>query len=261
MSGLHEFYDPVLYDLNVGHAPRVGPVYLERLRDLPVSSVVMEIGAGTGDVLLPFARRGHRVVGTDNSEPMIAFFQDRVGREDAAVRERVTVLAAELPAVPARPGIGAVLLPNDLISHLHGDEILHQAFTNCLRAIEPGGRILLDIWRFDVVELARMAGPDGLARAHGFFEIGDGTHLRVCEQSNYDQGSGLVTSSFSYESVAADGQVTGTRYRMLTMYPRRLREVTAALELAGFADVRADPGAFGGRPDHVLVTARAGHGR
>src|SRR5678815_1962136 len=57
---------------------------------------VLELGCGTGRVLLPVARLGKKIAGVDNSSKMLAVCRDRLEREPAEVRDRVTLVQADM---------------------------------------------------------------------------------------------------------------------------------------------------------------------
>src|SRR5919201_4734920 len=52
---------------------------------------LLEIGCGTGRVLLPVARAGATVVGLDGSQQMLARCRAKMADESEATRERVTL--------------------------------------------------------------------------------------------------------------------------------------------------------------------------
>ncbi|MGC4891487.1 class I SAM-dependent methyltransferase [Micromonospora sp. DT227] len=262
MNKLMDFYDPGLYELNVGHAPRVGDAYREQLAPLGAGIRIMELGCGIGDVLLPLVSAGAYGIGVDNSPEMLRHFAGRLERLPAETARRVELVDETLPALPAREAVDAVLLPNDLVAHVLGDDDVDTMFRNAHRALRPDGVLILDMERFDVTFLASVTGPDGgLTRTHGFFDYPDDRLLRVDEQSRYDPVSGLMNSTFRYQILNSEAVVEQTRYRTLRQYPRRPREVTRALELAGFEVTDVHESAFPPGLDHVMVVARARRSR
>lgn len=237
MPGLNAFYDPVLYELNVGYAPRLTDTYLTMTKHVDPSHTVMELGCGIGDVILPFAERGHPVVGVDRSPEMLDHFSRRLA--GSPVADRVRLLRADLPALDLDEPVDVVLLPNDLASHLLTTDDLTATLRAVHDALRPGGEVLLDISRFDVTDLAGKSGGSGqLVRVHGFFDYPGGRTLRVSEQTTYDQRSGVLTAAFCYELLDADAVVEKTWYRLLRLHPRTIEEMTSSLRAAGF-DIRA----------------------
>ncbi|OCC10560.1 bifunctional 2-polyprenyl-6-hydroxyphenol methylase/3-demethylubiquinol 3-O-methyltransferase UbiG [Streptomyces sp. PTY087I2] len=254
--GLHDFYEPTLYERKVGLAPRVGPVYTAALDRLPPDSLVLELGSGIGDVLLPFARLGHRICGLDNSPKMLGRFRERL--EEEGLSERAELLDRILPDIPAGIGADVVLMPNEIVSHVLGDTDLLTLFSNARRAGAPHAEVLLDVPRFDVTYLGSLAGAAGpLTRTHGLFDYEDGHHLRVSEQTTYTQESGVLSCTFQYDELDGNGELLSTWFRQLSLYPRRIREITATLELAGFEVLDVDDTCFPAGFDSVLIRARA----
>jgi SAM-dependent methyltransferase len=55
---------------------------------------VLEIGCGTGRVLLATAREGIEIHGLDNSAPMLAVLREKIAREEPSVRDRLRCMRA-----------------------------------------------------------------------------------------------------------------------------------------------------------------------
>lgn len=56
---------------------------------------VLELGCGTGRVLIPTARAGVEIVGLDSSAPMLAVCQEKLSREPENVQARVRLVRAD----------------------------------------------------------------------------------------------------------------------------------------------------------------------
>lgn len=61
-----------------------------------VGGPVLEIGCGTGRVLLPTARAGIQIHGLDNSRPMLDVLQGKADRESAEVQKRITLHSGDM---------------------------------------------------------------------------------------------------------------------------------------------------------------------
>src|SRR5262245_26279562 len=57
---------------------------------------VLEVGCGTGRVLIPTAQAGVQVVGLDLSPRMLEICRDRLSQEPEAVRSRVRLVHADM---------------------------------------------------------------------------------------------------------------------------------------------------------------------
>lgn len=254
MTSLHEFYDPDLYDRKVGLSPRFDELYDQALAHLSPPATVMELGCGTGEVLLPLLRRGLRVIGVDRSAPMLRRCAERLQSE--GVGSRAELVEMTLPALPADAAADAVIMPNDCVSHLLGSDAA-ELFRNARRVLaKKNGRLYLDAARFDVTYLGRLAGPDGdLTRTHGTYPFEPGRYLKVSEQSRYTPDDGILDCSVRYELLEESGAVSQVWYRTLRMYPRRPAEIAMLLELAGFTVLDIDTTCLPLGVDSVFIQA------
>jgi SAM-dependent methyltransferase len=82
---INSFYDPALYEMNVGYAPRLHQMYNDIASGLS-HGTVMEVGCGIGDLLLELARAGHDVIGVDGSAAMLRRCREHVDGESVAAK-------------------------------------------------------------------------------------------------------------------------------------------------------------------------------
>ena len=104
------------------------------------SGRVLELGCGTGRVLVELAARGADVTGVDRSLPMLA----RLRRDAAARGLDPAVAQMDLRALALRGTFALVLAPYSLITYLtEPDDV--DAFIDAARALlTPAGRLAID---------------------------------------------------------------------------------------------------------------------
>ena len=161
----------------------VRPGYPEELFDdvvslsgIPPGGRVLEIGCGTGQATLPFARRGFRVLCVELGENLAA-----VARRNLASYPRAEVLTADFGDVPLPEGVFDLAISATAFHWL--DPAV--AYPKVARALRPGGTIAL-FWNEHVFseasggffgaaqeayerETPEIVGPDdhkGLPRPH-----------------------------------------------------------------------------------------------
>ena len=132
------------------------PFYVERAR--ASGGPVLELGCGTGRVLLEIARAGIEIVGVDLSEEMLARAGERLATEPAEVRDRVRLIHGDLRTVTVDGGIGRfplVTSPFRVVQHLVGRDD-QKAWLRTVRAHlapaspqAPGGELLFDVFQPD----------------------------------------------------------------------------------------------------------------
>ena len=135
----------VLYDaIPAYHARKDVPFYVRMATEAP--GPVLEIGCGTGRVLLPMARAGVTVTGLDGSPPMLARLRERLAEEAPDVRARVRVVQADARDFDLGATFALVVAPFRLLQHLvtTGDQL---ACLSCVAwHLAPGGRFVFDVF-------------------------------------------------------------------------------------------------------------------
>jgi len=162
-----EFYDHVL-----PYATRtdVG-FYVDLARES--GGPVLEVGCGTGRVLLPCARAGVAAVGLDVSRRMLDVLEQSIGRESDDVRRRVQVVEGDMRRFDLGRRFPLVTMPFRAFQHALTPEDQRATLRCVKRHLAEGGRLVLDLFnpsipflgdpswgRLPIVE-PQFAMPDG----------------------------------------------------------------------------------------------------
>jgi SAM-dependent methyltransferase len=116
---------------------------------------VLEVGCGTGRILIPTARAGVDIVGLDLSPHMLRICQQRLLDEPAAVQSRVRLHQADMRNFDLGQTFSLVTLPFRPFQHLTtvADQLA------CLRALHrhlaDEGRLILDLFNPSLPALTR----------------------------------------------------------------------------------------------------------
>jgi len=162
-----------LYDAIPAYQERddVGFYLAEAARAGP-GSRVLEIGCGTGRVLLPMARAGHVVTGLDASPAMLARFRSRLEAEAAGIRKRVTLVEGDTREFSLADRWPLITAPFRILQHLLTPADQLRCLATVARHLEPGGRFVFDVFNpnfaallqdrsTEVEETPEVALPDG----------------------------------------------------------------------------------------------------
>ena len=108
---------------------------------------VLELGCGTGRVLVPIAAAGYQIVGLDLSEHMLAKCREGVQSQPPEVQERVRVVQGNMVEIELRETFSLVTAPFRPFQHLISvDE--QPGCLRCLnRHLEKGGKLVLDLFQ------------------------------------------------------------------------------------------------------------------
>src|SRR5262245_23162673 len=140
-------------------------------------SPVVELGCGTGRVLIPIARAGVEIVGVDSSPHMLKVCRERLEHEPDAVRARVRLEQGDMRAFDLGRRFTLATLPFRPFQHLLtvADQLA------CLAAIRrhlvDGGRLILDLFNPSLDALVN----DVVGQEHGEepeFSMPDGRRVR-----------------------------------------------------------------------------------
>ena len=115
---------------------------------------VLELGCGTGRVLLEVARAGLSITGLDLSPAMLDRCRARVAREPAAVRERVRLVEHSFVDFDLGQRFATVTMPFRPFQHLLDPAAQLSCLAAIARHLEPAGRLVLDLFNPKLEALA-----------------------------------------------------------------------------------------------------------
>ena len=117
---------------------------------------VLEVGCGTGRILLPIARAGAAITGIDESKHMLERCRAKLAAEPAAVRARVTLAQHDMRDFDLAEKFGLIIAPFRVIQHLTTVDDQLRFLDTVARHLAPGGRLVFDVFnpRFDILVAA-----------------------------------------------------------------------------------------------------------
>lgn len=121
---------------------------------------VLEMGCGSGRVLLPIARAGVAVTGLDASPHMLAQLRHGLEREPATVRNRVELVEGDMRDADLRRTFPLVTAPFRAVQHLLTRDDQRAWLRTVARHLSPGGELVFDVFQPDYSYFAHP--PQGL---------------------------------------------------------------------------------------------------
>lgn len=221
---------------------------------------VLELGCGTGRILIPSARAGAELVGLDSSPSMLAICRERLAREPEDVRRRVGLVHGDMRSFDLERRFALVTIPFRAFQHLLSVEDQ----LDCLSAVHAhlvgGGRLIVDVFNPSLEALAnRELGKE--LNEEPEFETPDGRRVvrrhKITAHDRFDQVNRV---ELIYDVTHPDGHeerlVHGFGMRYLFRY-----ELEHLLARSGFAQEHVyagyDRAPFGARyPSELVITAR-----
>lgn len=219
-TALAPFYD--LFNGEIDYAEWADFVEenFRRFADRRVRSV-LDLGCGTGTMLLELARRGYDMTGVDGSAEMLAVARDRI--EAAGKSEDVLLLCQDLSEFELYGTVDAVVCCLDTLNHITEPEALSRCLHWVHNYLEPNGIFLFDI-----------NSPHKFRTVYGDRDYVLEDEGVVCTWQNcYDPESGLSDFYISLFTEEEDGRYTRTDvFRQERMYT--LAEMRRLLKENGF---------------------------
>lgn len=225
-------------------------VHLAQEMDGPV----LELGCGTGRLLLPLTVTGLPLTGVDISSALLEQAQAKLAT--VAHGDAVTLVQADLQtlALDQRDFAFAFCTSNTLM-HLAEAEAQLAVLERVAAHLRPGGLLMLDLFQPDV---ARLLEVQGLTELADQWIREDGTEVTKWSVRTVDFAEQLQETLFIYEEIGPDGVVRRTNCPFTLRFLWR-NEVELMLRLAGFG-VEAVWGDFEGTPydsqsEHLILLA------
>ena len=162
---VHARYYDAAYEVNKSLVDL--PFYLKEAEKSP--GPILEIGCGTGRITKEIAKLGKEVIAVDSSAAMLGILRDKLQVSDLA--GRIHLQKGDIRQLELNRKFPLIILPFRVLQHLYCLEDQVNAFKNVTKHLEPGGRVIFDVFypQFhliygkigELVEEFELTGKDG----------------------------------------------------------------------------------------------------
>jgi SAM-dependent methyltransferase len=155
LPGLAELYDHV----RVYRDRRDSAFYVDQCRaKAGTAARVLELGCGTGRILLPIARAGCSIVGLDRSRPMLDRLRTHLAAEPEEVKKRVRLHEGDMRDFELTERFDIIIAPFRSFQHLVSVDDQLACLKAVRRHLARGGKFIVDVFNPD---FGRLAAPWG----------------------------------------------------------------------------------------------------
>jgi SAM-dependent methyltransferase len=232
--------------------------YVEAARES--GGPVLELGCGTGRVLIPTARAGIEVVGLDASPHMLAECLKRLENEPEKVQSRTELVDADMREFSLRRTFRLVTIPFRPFQHLTTAVDQLACLASIRRHLAEGGLLVFDVFNPSLDALVnRPLGQELDAEAE--FSLPDGRRvIRRHKTVSHDRASQVNRHELVYYVTHPDGREERLVHAFALRYLFRF-EAEHLLVRAGFAVEHIyagfDKSAYGSTyPGELILVAR-----
>ncbi|HET7152861.1 MAG TPA: class I SAM-dependent methyltransferase [Candidatus Kapabacteria bacterium] len=135
-----EFYDYVTPYRERGDVD----FFVEAARE--ANGPVLELGCGTGRVLVPTAQAGIDIIGFDSSETMLSICKRKIAAEPKEVQSRVQFVQGDMRHFDLGKTFSLITIPFRPFQHLVTIEDQVSCLTNIHRHLADGGKLVFDVF-------------------------------------------------------------------------------------------------------------------
>ena len=135
-------YSPAIYDAYFTGVEGEVDFYVEEAMDC--GGPVLELGCGTGRVLLPIARSGIEITGIDIDNGLLEVLRGKLNGEDREVAQRIHILESDMAAFSTEKSYEIVIAPYRAFQQLLTSADQRQALDCVYRHLETGGRFVFN---------------------------------------------------------------------------------------------------------------------
>ncbi|HRX05231.1 MAG: methyltransferase domain-containing protein [Anaerolineae bacterium] len=190
---------------------------------------LLELGCGTGRLLLPLAEAGYEVTGVDMSEQMLAIARAKLDAGDLS--DQATLLLADMREVQLEQRYRLAFIAINSFMHLTTMEDQLAALRTWRDALLPGGLLVIDVFNPNPQQLLE---ADGRVEMQGrWFDPDTGATVMKHFTRTLDDALQLQHVLFIYDEVLPDGTLRRTLAPFQARYLYRF-EGELLLDKAGF---------------------------
>ena len=225
--------DPELYDgLQTTSAAQLNH-YLKLARQCPGS--VLELGCGSGQLLVPLASLGVAATGLDLSSPMLR----AAARRAAAAGVPVRLIEGDMRAFDLECKFSLIFVARNTLLHLSEPDDFAGFFSSVRRHLEPNGILAFDVFNTNLQLLSRPSGQRFQVMKKTLPGYGEVT---VEAMNDYDVRSQVNRATW-FISTAEERDARVVPLHLRSIFPQ---ELLVLLALNGLHLVRRDGDFSGG---------------
>lgn len=220
--------------------------YVRMAKSVP--SPALELGCGTGRVLLELARAGCEVWGLEQSKPMLDRLLQKLEQETPEVQMSAVLIEGDMRDFDLDREFGLIYLPFREFMHLTRISDQLGCLSSVLRHLHPEGHLVINLYDFDLPLIAtQMTGEVPLKRQRSgdYTDPATGHQVILTSASSYRWDDHCLQEERFYDRLDEHGVVQERRVVQLTQRWFTRFELQHLFYRAGFRVVSLHGGYYG----------------
>lgn len=199
-------------------------------------SPVLEIGCGTGRLLIPIAKAGHEIYGLDFSEDMLNIARGKIENLDRATRKRINLLEGDMRDFKIDKRFKLITIPFRAFLHILTVEDQKKTLLNIFDHLADDGKLIIDIFdpKIELINSNLGYQSSRLKQMTELVHPVSGNQVFVWYSTTYNLEDQLINEIWIYEEIEENGNVIRRQYVPLKVRFAYRYEMQHLLELCGF---------------------------
>lgn len=138
---------------------------------------ILELGCGTGRILIPVAEAGCQITGLDLSEHMLARCREKISELDGEVQERIRIVQGNMAVFNIDDIFHTAIIPFRAFQHLIDVNDQLSCLKNINKHLKKNGRLIFDVFQVNLDVITRPITGEEIEDVPEY-ELPDGRKLR-----------------------------------------------------------------------------------
>ena len=251
-----EFYDSISNYYDAENLEMTEDLHLYSMYAGIFGDPILDVGCGTGRVMLHLAQEGHTCVGVDTSAQMLARAEQKVaGLPEIASRSRFVL--GDIETYESQEPFGLILLPYHTFMHFQNQDTQLNVLKQLASNLAPNGAMIFDLPNAGEAFATQDEYTISLERT--FTDPESGNVVMQQSVSNIDRVKQLLHIQWIYDEIGEDNVVRRT-IAPLTLRYVFYAEMKLLLAATGLkiVDVYGDyeQGPFGDGCERMIIVAK-----
>ncbi len=226
MSG---YYTAIARFYDAEHVAKTDDLELYASLAEDYGSPILDVGSGTGRIVLHLAAEGHTVYGIERNQAMFAYAENKI--VDNPFADHIHLHYGDVFSYEPKTQFSLILLTYNLLMHFHTQEEQLRLLKLLRQWVSDDGLVVFDLP--NAGDAFGAQDTDALTLEHTFIDPETGHLIMLQSTSHIDRTTQMLRAMWIYDEVHGDGTVKRTFSPHILRY-FFLPEMHLLLRLTGF---------------------------
>lgn len=215
---------------------QTGDIGFYRRESELTSGEILELGCGTGRVLIPIAQSGSSITGLDKSPKMLEIARKNLLRVEETAQSNINLVQGDMRSFSLGRKFELITIPNRSFLHILTPEDQKSTLENIREHLCEDGRLIFNIPDPNLESIVSEHKPiENPMRKHSeFINPETGNTVLVWVTRNYDLTNQLVKQLYIFDEISNGGLLVNKYYTSLHLRLTFRYEMEYLLTLSGF---------------------------